>query len=130
MITYEWRGQFANPELNVLRAEGFEHRVLDDDWWSQVDRHSLGWVCARSGGDLIGFVNVIWDGAVHAFILETLVTAGSRRHGVGAELAAVATREARAAGCEWLHVDFDEHLRPFYFDTCGFRPTDAGLIAL
>jgi hypothetical protein len=37
---------------------------------------------------------------------------------------------ARAAGCEWLHVDFDDHLRSFYFDACGFTPTNAGLIAL
>jgi hypothetical protein len=27
-------------------------------------------------------------------------------------------------------VDFEEHLRGFYFDSCGFRPTDAGLIRL
>lgn len=37
---------------------------------------------------------------------------------------------ARAAGCEWLHVDLEEHLRPFYAEACGFRPTEAGLIAL
>jgi hypothetical protein len=42
----------------------------------------------------------------------------------------VALDGARAAGCEWLHVDFDDHLRPFYLDACGFSPTDAGLIAL
>ena len=30
--------------------------------------------------------------------------------------------EARAAGCEWLHVDFEDHLRPFYFGSCGFTP--------
>ncbi|MBI4935776.1 MAG: hypothetical protein HY828_17985 [Actinobacteria bacterium] len=31
---------------------------------------------------------------------------------------------------EWLHVDFDDDLRPFYFDACGFRPTNAGLMEL
>ena len=41
-----------------------------------------------------------------------------------------ATQAARDAGCEWLHVDFEEHLRPFYLDACGFRPTGAGLIPL
>jgi hypothetical protein len=36
------------------------------------------------------------------------------------------------AGCEWLHVDFDDatRLAGFYFDACGFRPTTAGLIHL
>jgi len=38
--------------------------------------------------------------------------------------------EAATAGCEWLHVDFDEHLSGFYFDACGFAPTPAGLISL
>ena len=42
----------------------------------------------------------------------------------------IAIEHARAAGCEWLHVDFDEHLKGFYFDACGFTPTDAGLVRL
>ena len=37
---------------------------------------------------------------------------------------------ARRAGCEWLHVDFEDDLAPFYFDRRGFTPTNAGLIAL
>jgi GNAT superfamily N-acetyltransferase len=129
-ITYEWRGNFDNTEVNALHAEGFDHVLLNDDWWTQVNRHSLGWVCARDGAELVGFVNVAWDGAVHAFLLDTLVTARVQRRGVGAKLIDVAAREARAARCEWLHVDFDDHLRPFYFDACGFTPTNAGLIAL
>lgn len=79
---------------------------------------------------LVGFVNVAWDGDVHAFILDTLVSADHRRQGIGAELVAVAAREARAARCEWLHVDFEPHLRDFYFKACGFTSTDAGLIPL
>lgn len=129
-IRYEWRGRFDNDALNRLHAEGFEHRVLDVDWWTQVNAHSLGWVCAWDGEELVGFVNVAWDGDVHAFILDTLVAAGARRQGVGTELVAVAVRGARDARCEWVHVDFEDHLREFYFDACGFTPTNAGLIAL
>ena len=48
--------------------------MLDIDWRAQVERHSLGWVCATDGGgSLVGFVNVAWDGGVHAFVLDTLV---------------------------------------------------------
>jgi GNAT superfamily N-acetyltransferase len=130
VIEYEWRGVFDNAAVNALHAEGFEHRVLDEDWWAQVNRHSLGWVCARDGRELVGFVNVIWDGGVHAFVLDTLVAARARGRGTGTRLVAVAVENARAAGCEWLHVDFEDHLRPFYFDSCGFTPTNAGLIAL
>ena len=128
---YAWRGAFTSAELNVLHAEGFEHDVLDWDWREQVERHSLGWVTAREdGGDLVGFVNVAWDGGSHAFVLDTLVPVGARRRGIGVELVRVAEREARAAGCEWLHVGFEDHLRAFYFDACGFTPTSAGLIEL
>lgn len=129
-ITYEWRGDFENAEVNRLHAEAFTHRVLDDDWKGQVHEHSLGWVTARDGDELVGFVNVPWDGAIHAFILDTMVADRVGRQGIGTRLVEVATEQARAAGCEWLHVDFDDHLRSFYFDACGFTPTNAGLIAL
>ncbi len=127
---YEWRGDFDNAEVNALHAEGFGHPPFDNDWKAQVHRHSLGWVCARDGEELVGFVNVPWDGATHAFILDTLVTARVRRQGVGTTMIALTITEARAAGCEWLHVDFDDDLAPFYFDACGFVPTKAGTIAL
>jgi N-acetylglutamate synthase-like GNAT family acetyltransferase len=59
-----------------------------------------------------------------------MVAAGAERQGVGTHLVAVAADGARKAGCEWLHVDFQDHLRSFYFDRCGFVPTNGGLIAL
>ncbi|TDD56413.1 GNAT family N-acetyltransferase [Nonomuraea terrae] len=129
-VEYAWRGRFENAALNALHAEGFGHEPLGDDWWGQVNRHSLGWVCANDSGRLVGFVNVAWDGGVHAFVLDTLVARGLRRAGVGARLVALAAANAREAGCEWLHVDFDDDLKDFYFGACGFRPTNAGLIAL
>jgi GNAT superfamily N-acetyltransferase len=79
---------------------------------------------------LVGFVNVAWDGAAHAFILDTVVAEGLRRRGVGVQLIAAAADKARAAGCAWLHVDFEGDLRDFYLEACGFTPTDAGLMAL
>ena len=130
MIDYTWRGRFDNNEVNALHAEGFGHDPSADDWWAQVNEHSLGWVCARSGEAVVGFVNVAWDGFAHAFILDALVTATARRQGVGTQLVKLATSEARAADCEWLHVDFEDHLRAYYFDACGFTPTNAGLVRL
>ena len=129
-VSFHWRGAFDNAEVNELHAEAFGHRVLEDDWRAQVQQHSLGWVCARDGAQLVGFVNVAWDGGVHAFVLDTMVRAGAARQGIGTELVAVSVAESRAAGCEWIHVDFDDHLREFYFDACGFEPTNAGLIKL
>lgn len=125
-----WRGAFDNDEVNALHAAAFEHRLFDDDWVAQVERFSLGWVTARDGDRLVGFVNVAWDGGVHAFILDTMVDPRRGRAGIGTELVRIATAHARDSDCEWLHVDFDPHLRDFYFGAAGFTPTDAGLIAL
>lgn len=129
-VTFEWRGAVRNEEINLLHAEGFDHEYGEDDWTGLLSRLSLGWVTARDDQGLVGFVNVIWDGRLHAFIEDTLVAHRARRQGIGKRLLAVATEQSKAAGCEWLHVDFDDHLKSFYFDACGFRPTNAGLIQL
>ena len=129
-LPLSWRGAFSNDELNALHAECFGHRPLDDDWWKQVTHYSLGWVCLRSGGTLVGFVNVAWDGGVHAFLLDTMVRPSLRRQGHATRLVQEAVRHAKASGCEWLHVDYEPHLATFYREACGFQPTEAGLIQL
>ncbi len=127
----EWRGDFDHHELNRLHAEAFGHPVLDaEDWAGRVRSHSLGWVTAREGQDLIGFVNVAWDGSVHAFILDTMVKPEKKRQGVGTSLVKEAAKHARAAGCEWLHVDFEDKLHSFYYSACGFQSTPGGIIRL
>lgn len=130
-VDYTWRGAFADAEVEALHAEGFGHPpAAAGGWWARVNRHSLGWVCARDGGTLAGFVNVAWDGGTHAFVLDTVVAATAQRRGVGTGLVAAAVRGARAGGCEWLHVDFEDHLRAFYLTSCGFTATGAGLVRL
>lgn len=127
----EWRGSFGNDEINRLHGEAFDHDpFVDWDWVAQVEKHSMGWVVARDDGSLVGFVNVLWDGAVHAWIQDVMVAGSHRGRGIGRRLVERATEAAREAGCEWLHVDFDDDLAPFYIDSCGFSPTGAGLIDL
>jgi ribosomal protein S18 acetylase RimI-like enzyme len=130
MVEYAWRGAFDSAEVERLHAECFDHEPDDWDWESQVERHSLGWVCAREGGALVGWVNVAWDGAGQAFVLDTIVTGTHRRRGIATELVRAAVAGAREAECEWLHVDFEEHLTGFYLESCGFAPTPAGVIRL
>jgi GNAT superfamily N-acetyltransferase len=129
-FTVEWRGAFENGEVNRLHAECFEHSLVEDDWVARVGAFSLGWVCMRTAGRLTGFVNVAWDGGVHAFLLGTMVAASARRRGYATVLVTEAVRQASATGSEWLHVDFEPHLRGFYLDACGFKATGAGLIRL
>jgi GNAT superfamily N-acetyltransferase len=147
----QWRGEFESAEVGLLHADAFgspadteaeaeadagaadaaDAAERQTDWRSTVAAHSLGWVTARDeGARLIGFANVIWDGGAHAWIQDVMVSSSSRNNGLGTRLVTAAREAATQAGCQWLHVDFEESLRPFYLDACGFAPATAGLIRL
>ena len=118
-VRFEWRGAATDDELVTLTLSygGRE----EAGWWDRIRSHSLGWVTARADdGTLIGFVNVAWDGGDHAFLIDTKVRPDHQRRGIGTELVRIAASHAKEAGCEWMEVDFDEHLAPFYYEACGF----------
>jgi hypothetical protein len=57
VLRFEWRGAFANDEINELHAAAFTTRVYSDDEWNWVElttQRSLGWVVAREGDDSSG----------------------------------------------------------------------------
>ena len=126
-VNYQISPAVTNNELNTLFTNAWEnHKTWD---FLPVLEHSLLFVCAYHEKRLIGFVNVAWDGAQHAFILDTTVDKEFRRRGIGTELVKRAAEASKEHGVEWLHVDFEPHLQNFY-DQCGFRHTAAGLIRL
>jgi ribosomal protein S18 acetylase RimI-like enzyme len=128
-VTYRWRGPLTDAEMvGLVRAHGGS---AVHGWWDQIRPYSLGWVTARANDRaVVGFVNVAWDGSDHAFLLDTKTHGAFQHKGIGTRLVEMAARHAKAARCEWLHVDFEQDLEPFYLDACGFRPTPAGLIHL
>ena len=67
---------------------------------------------------------------LHALVIDDVLDESSQRRGIATRVVAFAADHARAAGCEWLHVDFDDELRAFYLEACDFEPTAAGLIHL
>ena len=127
-------------ELDSFPSEAELAPLFEAAWGSPVRagyaailQRSLCHGCVWDGGPrrrLIGFVNVAWDGGVHAFLLDTMVARAEQRQGHAARMVKLAVERAKASGCEWLHVDFEPHLRDFYFKACGFKLCDAGLIAL
>ena len=128
-IEYVWRGDILDRELVDLTDSYGGNSCAG--WWDRIQPHSLGWVTARQAdGALVGFVNVAWDGGDHAFLIDTKTRGDHQRRGIATRVVRLAAHHAKLAGCAWLHVDFDEGLRAFYFDACGFRPTLAGLIQL
>jgi ribosomal protein S18 acetylase RimI-like enzyme len=120
-----------DAELSALHARAFGNPPGEvTPWRARLERHALMWVGAFEGELLVGFVQVCWDGGIHAFLLDTAVDPQWQHRGVGRRLVEAAASDARAAGCHWLHVDFEPHLSEFYFGRCGFRPTEAGLLRL
>jgi GNAT superfamily N-acetyltransferase len=117
--------EVGNETLNALFATAWPHHGERD--FGPILARSLCYVCAYWKGELIGFVNLAWDGGCHAFLLDTTVHPSHRRQGIGQQLVMQAVAVARARGVEWVHVDFEPHLRSFYA-ACGFQPTGAGLI--
>ncbi|WP_349263051.1 GNAT family N-acetyltransferase [Longimicrobium sp.] len=121
------RPALGDAVLNELFAAAWPAHVARG--FADVFSRSLAWVGAYASQQLIGFVNVAWDGAAHAFLLDTTVHPDHRRRGIGTALVRQAVAAAREAGAEWIHVDYEPRLEDFY-EGCGFRPTAAGLIHL
>jgi ribosomal protein S18 acetylase RimI-like enzyme len=128
-IELQWRGPLTDDEMvDLVSSHG---GTPFPGWWDRIRPHSFGWVTARApDGTLVGFVNVVSDGDCHAFLIDTKTRGSFQHRGIATAVVALATEQARAAGHEWLHVDFDDELAPFYFGACGFEPTPAGLIRL
>lgn len=126
-IIYKVSPPVSNNELNQLFAAAWQSHKASD--FQPILAHSLAYICAYQAKTLIGFVNLAWDGGIHAFLLDTTVHPQFQRQGIGQELVAQARLAATEHNIEWLHVDFEPHLQDFYYK-CGFGPTAAGLINL
>jgi GNAT superfamily N-acetyltransferase len=125
MIEYRISPNVSSQALNELFATAWDGHETKD-FMAQLER-SLCYICAFSGSRLVGFVKIISDAGVHAFLLDTTVHKEFQHQGIGRELVTRAIQESHARGCDWLHVDFEDHLESFY-QSCGFRPTLAGLV--
>jgi ribosomal protein S18 acetylase RimI-like enzyme len=121
------RPLLTDDDLNELFAVAWESHTRRS--FASVLQHSLTYFAAYVGSDLVGFVNVAWDGGQHAFLLDPTVRPGYRRRGIGTQLVRAAAKAAAARGAEWLHVDYEEVLEPFY-RAAGFEATRGGLMRL
>jgi GNAT superfamily N-acetyltransferase len=115
----------TNEALNSLFDAAWSQHAWRD--FQPVLSRSLTYVCAYQGDRLIGFVNLAWDGGIHAFVLDTTVHPEMRRQWIGQQLVRHAVMVAQERGVEWVHVDFGPHLQSFY-QQCRFRWTAAGLL--
>ena len=124
-ITYLINPTLKNTALNELFSSAWG-KPSNVDFQAELEA-AMCYVCAFDDTKLIGFVKLIGDAGVHAFLLDPSVHKDYKRRGIGQELVARAVAVAKERGCEWVHVDFEDHLEPFY-QKCSFKPTKAGLI--
>ena len=117
----------TDAQLNELFAAAWPGHTSEA--YQQVLARSLVYCAAFDGNALVGYVNVAWDGGMHAFLLDPTVHPMRRRQGLGLALVRAAVEAATERGAIWLHVDYEPYLAPFYA-AAGFRPTEAGLIRL
>ena len=129
MIELRSRFPVDDVALSALHTRAFGGAAQVRPWRQRLERHALTWIGAFAHGRLAGFVQVCWDGGEHAFLLDTAVDPRWQHRGVGTRLVRAAVDDTRAAGCGWLHVDYEPHLAGFY-QRCGFHPTQAGLLRL
>ncbi len=126
-IIYTINPTVTNADMNRLFAAAWaDHHASD---FTSVLSRSLVYVCAFASTELVGFVNVAWDGGVHAFLLDTTVHPAYQRRGIGVRLVQEAASAAKSRDIHWLHVDYEPHLESFYKQS-GFQPTLAGLMRL
>ncbi len=127
-VEYKVNPPLQPEDLASLMKESWG-RETKHDYQAILDR-SYCFVCAYSPeGRLVGFVNLLWDGGAHVFLVDTTVHPDVRRRGIGWTLVRTAISTANQSGAEWVHVDYEPHLNDFYA-VCGFRPTAAGLVRL
>lgn len=126
-ITFQIDPYLTDRALNNLFAKAWENH--GERSFQPVLARSLTYIAAFAEAQLVGFVNVAWDGGGHGFILDTTVHPGFQRRGIGTALLRRAARIAKQRGVEWLHVDFEPEYESFYRQ-CGYVPTGAGLLNL
>ena len=127
MVTLQIDAFPSQDEIAALWIAAWNESPTRD--FSNVLQRSLAHVCAYDGEELVGFVNIAWDGGIHAFLLDTCVHPRLQRRGIARRMVTTARDLASGRGAQWLHVDFEPHLTSFY-RACGFTPTSAGIVRL
>ena len=124
-IHFAERPALSDEALNALFARAWPAHARRS--FAHVLMQSLSYFAAFDAEQVVGFVNVAWDGGAHAFVLDPTVHPHYQRRGIESALVRHAVGAATKHQVAWVHVDFEPHLGAFYA-ALGFRPTDAGVL--
>ena len=101
----------------ISRKTAFYQDSLNGSWRSRS---------AYFGGQLVGFVRVISDGCLHAFITEMIVHPEFQHQGIGATLLSSILDDCRDAGISDVQL-FSAKGKSIFYEKLGFssRPEDS-----
>ena len=127
MISYAIRAPIDLEQLQLLFVAAWG--AGPKPHYDRVLSRSFTWITATDDVELVGFVNVAWDGGVYFFMLDTSVHPAHQRRGIGSELVRRAIAACEGHG-EWMHVDSDDDLMQHLYLANGFQRTNAGTARL
>lgn len=81
----------------------------------------------RKDNQLIGFLRVITDKGIHAFIVDLNVHPAFQKHGIGNALVQETVNDLKKEGYYHIQLVFYPELEEFY-RKCGFEIIQAGMI--
>lgn len=119
-------GEVTAYEIGELRASVGWDRA-EDGYRRALAKRYARYTARSADGSLAGFLSVISDGVVDAFLLDLAVAPHYQRQGLGRRLVETAVSDARADGIRAVHVTFKSELAPFYA-RCGFHILGGGII--
>jgi len=94
--------------------------------FASMHRRSLVYLCAYYRNQVVGYVNVVWDGGTRGFLVDLTVHPEYRGRGIGTALVERAVEVANRRGVGSLRAEFGPDEVEFY-RRLGFESVDAGV---
>jgi ribosomal protein S18 acetylase RimI-like enzyme len=124
-IEFCQEGFIEDKEIQNLRASvGWDNKIPPH---SKRNVHLFIYFTARINGKLVGYIDVLSDGSVDAYLQDLLVLPEYQKRGIGSELLKRAIKYLQQKKIKAIQVIFDPDLEDFY-KKFGFHIVKAGII--
>jgi ribosomal protein S18 acetylase RimI-like enzyme len=124
-VEFYKEGFVEDKEIEKLRASvGWDNTIPPH---SEIKEHLFTYFTARINGELIGYINVLSDGYVDAYLQDLMVHPEYQNEGIGSELLKRAIKYLQRNKIKAIQVIFGPELEGFY-KKFGFHIVKAGII--
>ena len=124
-VEFYQEGFVEDKEIESLRASVRWDNTIPPH--SELKEHLFTYLTARINGELIGYIDVLSDGSVDAYIQSLIVHPKYQKRGIGSELLKRIIIYLQQKNIKSIQVIFDPELEGFY-KKFGFHILKAGII--